>query len=295
MKPLFKFFLLFIGIVLLSAFLAPVLFDFLPFKFEKIFNRLVMIFSVAAAIFFVRIRRQTLVNYGLLGKSGSLSLLLVSLASGAAILFLWDGLKIAFGTAVWAPAGLGPGMWAVEIIKALSAALIIGFIEEFFFRGVIFYSLNQKMALNRFASIMVTSLFYSLAHFVDYKSPFIGPDPTFFDSLRLIAAPLESLRHFKEIAPEILGLFIFGMILNGVLLTTGSLYGPIGLHAGCVFFLKLDGLFINFLSPKNIFWGSSKGYDGILSWILFGSFYFLFQWISKKPHSTRKGAVPRSV
>ena len=291
MKPYLKFFLLLMGILLLSAFLAPLLFDFLPFKFERIFNRLVMIFSLAALPFVVRIRRQTFLDYGLSWKRGSLSLLVISFASGLVILFLWDLLKIVFGVAAWSPAGLTVDAWLLRIGEALLAAFLIGLIEEFFFRGFVFYSLNHSIGLNRPASIMITSLFYSLVHFVTYKSPFVGPDPTFFDGLRLILAPFESLRHFEEIGPGILGLFIFGVILNGVLLSTKSLYGPIGLHAGCVFFLKLDGLLIDFLNHESFWVGSSKTYDGILVWIFFGSLYFMFQRIAKKAHAICNGTV----
>ena len=56
MKKFLKFIGVFGGILLLSAFLAPILYDFFqtfhPYKFERIFNRLVMIGTLVAAVFF---------------------------------------------------------------------------------------------------------------------------------------------------------------------------------------------------------------------------------------------------
>ena len=56
MKGFLRFVAVFVSILLLSAVLAPILYDFLPFKFERIFQRLVMVLALLALLIFVRIR-----------------------------------------------------------------------------------------------------------------------------------------------------------------------------------------------------------------------------------------------
>ena len=52
------------------------------------------------------------------------------------------------------------------------------------------------------------------------------------------------------------------------MLRAGSLYPAMGVHAGCVFFLKLDGKFVEFLHNDSVpFWGSTQIYDGMLGWV----------------------------
>lgn len=96
---------------------------------------------------------------------------------------------------------------------------------------------------------------------------FIGPDPDFIDGLKLIGAPFVSLAEWPRFWPEAVGLFLFGFALNTAAYKSGSLYPSIGLHAGCVFFIRLDDLFIKFQGERTMFWGSKLVYDGVIGWV----------------------------
>lgn len=267
MKSFLKFLLIFGAILLLSAFLAPVLFQFLPFKFERIFRRLVMIFSIAAAFIFVRIGPETFKGYGLGWKTGSASLLLRGFVLGVCTLALLVSAGIWGGAAVWVPKSFQPGLYAGIFAKALMTGLIVGLIEEFFFRGFVYSWLKSRWRWTVVSSMVSTSIFYSLVHFISKSNPFIGPNPVFRDSLTLIGAPFISLLAWHEIWPHALGLFLFGMVLNFLAIRTGSLYPSIGLHAGCVFFLKSDALFVEFSGKYPFVWAGSAMVDGLVSWI----------------------------
>jgi len=267
MRSLVKFLTIFTSILVVSALLAPFLFDILPFKFERIFNRLIMIFSLVAIVIFVRFRKETFKNYGLVWRHDSFRLLLTGLGAGVVTLVLLAGLKLALGKAVMSIAERSLLAWGGIGIKLLMTGLLIGVIEEFFFRGFIFSNLRKRFGWNIVLSVIVTSVFYSLIHFISKSKPFIGPDPTVLDSFRLMAAPFSSLLEWHSFWPAAVGLFLFGVILNDLVIRSGSLYPSIGLHAGCVLFIKMDGLLIDYSRADVFLFASDKMYDGVLGWV----------------------------
>lgn len=266
MKSLLKFFAIFAGIILLSAFLAPILHDFLPYKFGRIFNRLVMIFTLISIVVFVRFTPKTLLDYGLTWRPDSRSSLIVGFFTGVGILILFAALKFYAGLAAWSVQSLSVFQWVGKMIVITATGFLIGVIEEFFFRGFIFKFFRSRLGWNLVLAVLITSIFYSLIHFVGEKKPFIGPDPVFKDGLKLAAAPFMSLMEWQTYWRDAVGLFFFGIVLNMLAIRTASLYLPIGLHAGCVFFVKSDGLFVDFFNDAPLLWGSAKMYDCILGW-----------------------------
>ncbi len=275
MKGFLKIVLILATIVLASACLAPLFYKFLPYKFERIFNRLVMIFSLAALVFSLKKRRIALADYGLPWHRQSVSYLRAGFLTGLGALAVFSLVKVATGQAVlMAPQGAF-SVWALRFLSALGAAFLIAFIEEFFFRGFVYRSLTQSMRLSALWAYGITSVFYSLVHFVSFEKPYVDTTPNFLDGLRVAGAPLLSLLQLGRYWPEALGLFIFGLVLNRAVVQAGSLYPAIGLHAGCVFYVKTDGLFLSFADHHRLLYASGKFYDGFLGWgflILIGFF-----------------------
>lgn len=282
MKGFLKFVVIFASILLLSAILAPILFDFLPYKFERIFNRLVMIGSLLAIVKFVRLK-VNLSQYGLNPTSARYRAFGIAFLSSVFILTIVMVLEVFFGNVRWALQSLTFLDWAGKIAMALLSAMVIGIIEEFFFRGYIYQTIKDKFKWGIVAAFILTSIFYSSLHFVSEYKPLIGPDPTFRDSLTLMAAPFHSLFRIGQIWPEAVGLLIFGMVLNFLVIRTGNLYASIGMHAGSVFFVKLDGLFADFLNKSPaFFWGTKNIYDGVLGWFFIILLGFVIVFLIKK-------------
>jgi membrane protease YdiL (CAAX protease family) len=123
--------------------------------------------------------------------------------------------------------------------------------------------------------MVVTSIFYAAIHFVSLRKPVISADPGFLDSLRMIAAPIQSFADWQAVWPAFIGLFLFGMVLNYGAVSTRSLFPSMGVHAGAVFFVRTIGLFIAFQEKNVFFWSTKKVYDGVLGWI----FLLLVGWI----------------
>ncbi|MBI3307333.1 MAG: CPBP family intramembrane metalloprotease [Candidatus Omnitrophica bacterium] len=277
MKSFFKFLAIVLAIVLLSSLLAPWLFTFLPFKFERILHRLIMIFTLLAIVLFVRVKKENLMGFGLERRADSLSLFLKTFFLGMSAIVLFSVLKLFLHDAEWSLQRPGLVGWALELTKITLGALIIGLLEEFFFRGYVFNTLKKKSG-SLLLSILMTSTIYSLIHFVGEHKILIGPNPTFFDSLKLIGAPFLTFFEWRTLWPQALGLFIFGLILNDLVVRTKSLYASIGLHAGCVYAVKLDGMLLNHINRHPLYLGTEKVLDGFLGWGLLFVLFLLLRW-----------------
>jgi len=264
MKSFLKFIAVFFGILLISAVLAPFLYTVLPYKFERIFNRIVMILSLAAVWFFLIGKKFSPKDYGLQWvRRDSRFYLMAGVLTGLSVLAVFSTVKVWVGQADWIrPEGL---QFLSKFFAALGAGFLIAFIEEFFFRGFIYKTLC-KWRWPFVLSVVATSAFYAIIHFVSFEKPFVDSTPTIIDGLRLVAAPFLSLLQFSRYWPEALGLFLFGLILNHVSVKAGSLYPSIGLHAGCVLYVKSDALFLTFYEKERLIYASGKFYDGLLGW-----------------------------
>lgn len=294
MKGFLKFVVIFAVILLLSAALAPLLYYFFqtfhPYKFGRIFNRLVMIGALVAAVLFVRVKKETFAAYGLAWRGQSFRLLLTGFFSGILTLGAVLALRVFSGQASFGPSAFSGSQWILKFAGALGTGFLIGLMEEFFFRGFIFRSLLKLLKNRVFFSILITTVFYAIIHFIGMKQIFIDSTPTFLDSLRLMGVPFLSLAEWPRFWPQAVGLFLFGLALIGVVYRSGSLYPAIGLHAGCVFFLRLDDSFLKFQDGKSFFWGSKLIYDGIMGWV-FVALMGVFLWNICKPSPERASPV----
>src|ERR1043166_9559297 len=99
MKRAALFLLSFALVLVIAVFLAPFLHHFLPYKFERIFNRIVMISTLICAAVFVRIRRDSLVQYGLLWNDSSLKMLAAAFFCPLIVLSLYVAIQTFFGEA----------------------------------------------------------------------------------------------------------------------------------------------------------------------------------------------------
>jgi membrane protease YdiL (CAAX protease family) len=278
MKNLGKFLAVLFVILFVSAFLAPLLFDFLPFKFERIFNRLVMVLTLAAVFAFVRIGRDTLSRFGMDWSGRSFPQFLTAFAGTLVILSALLFFYLKEGCFRWHLHDLSFLKWCGKLSGILLTALVVGILEEFFFRGFIFQMVKKYFSGNVLDSkgswtrilpaIFLTNIFYSLLHFTSSNKPLIGPDPTMKDSLRLILAPFSSYGDWQTLWPAAFGLFILGCVLNYLVLRSRSLYPAIGAHAGCIFFIKLSGSFADFSTSPSLLFGGAKLYDGVVGWVV---------------------------
>lgn len=275
-----------LAILLASAFAAPLIYSVTPFKFERILSRLIMIFSLAAIFFFARIRASDLEAYGLRVGKRSLPFLGHGFLFGFATLAFLTFVEVILGGRDISP-NLDP--WGEMILKGVQyffAALLIGGLEEFFFRGFVFVHLARKVSL--LWSLAATNLIYAILHFFKGGAYAVPVHPTFMDSWKVMVHLADPFRHPASLWPHALGLFLFGLVLSYCFLQTKTLYLSMGLHAGCAFFLKVDNWFVASVPTGSaLLYGDKNLHSGILGWI-FLVILFLFLDRVYKPASRKE-------
>jgi membrane protease YdiL (CAAX protease family) len=151
---------------------------------------------------------------------------------------------------------------------ALGSGLFVGFMEEVFFRGLLFLGLLE--AGHPLRAYVLANLFYSALHFIkpgeDYFLDRLEPLAGF----RHLLTTFEPFLHPLELLPGFFSLFLIGVVLSYALARTRNLYLPIGLHAGWIIALKMVRVVGDF-SRQELGWafGSSdpKIVSGVVTWL----------------------------
>ena len=180
LKGVAKFCALVAAVLLASALLAPPLHAVLPYPFARIFTRLLMINAIIAVAIFVRFRRALFVRFGMRWTRDSARLLWTGFLTGFAGLVAFALVSVAAGHADVVIRQLPASRWAERIAEGLATGILIGVLEEFLFRGVVFTSVRDAVTRGRVLPAMaVTSLLYAVLHFLHVRQPVISPDPGF--------------------------------------------------------------------------------------------------------------------
>lgn len=251
-------------ILLFSAWAAPLLFKVLPFEYERIMNRLIVgLALITLYVMYIRGHERDLILFGFRGGDRSkwfASGLIFGLATVVFIVLLeiWLGARQFHEN--FSKSGA-----AVSMARAFSTGLAVGVFEEWFFRGFLLKSFRRGLSLGW--AVFWMNFLYSLSHFIEVGNLKGGAQASFMNSLKLM---LGFFSRFQEPFPASLafiGLVIFGYLLTGPLLKTGSLYMSMGIHAGVVTALKTHNKLIQPLGGPAWFFGDDKYYNGVLGWL----------------------------
>ncbi len=247
------------------------------YDFGKVMRRILML---VALIMFIVFRKS--LSFGALVSSG------LKLRPGFLKNFLFGFLLAGLAILVYYGFGLLSGARAIhldydsagDIIEHIVGYLLIGcliaIIEEILFRGFVLQSFQESMSAPM--SVCVCSLIYSLLHF--FRSdvivstgfqPFVG-----FVTIAQFFKPL--FFEFLNNLSEIIGLFLLGVVLSYAFVKTKTLYFSIGFHAGCVFMMKADGMFLN-RDREKMKWlfGGSELINGVLTWFFLICIFFIIR------------------
>lgn len=236
--------------------------------FPRVFNRA---FMISAIVLFVFLRRHLM-------AAELKGLLTVGRRDAARDLLIGWGLAVASMAALLAAmtaADVYTPFFRLSLSRSLSrifsafmSGAFAGFLEEVFFRGILFAGLYRKGGALR--AYLLANLFYSAIHFVKpgerYYLDGIEPLAGFGHLLLTFAPFLEPL----ALLPGIFGLFLLGVVLSFALARTGSLYLAIGLHAGWILALKTVRVFGDY-SRTDLGWVfgaiEPKIVSGVATWI----------------------------
>lgn len=267
MKGALKVPLALAAILAAAAIAAPLLARVVPFSFERILTRSVMVLFLAW-VFLVEMRGrpEVLARLAGSGRAGERARdFTAGFLTGALGLAVFAGIALACGAKVWEPRLAGKFL-PYSFSKYLAGALAVGFLEEFFFRGWLFGRVLGSLPAR--ARLALASLIYAATHFLRARDLDLGSAPGVLDSVRVYAGILGRFLHPDwRFALGMIGLFLFGWLLAWLFVATGSLFLSIGLHAGAVFWIRADGVWlqINPAWPEWLF-GDKNYYVGVLTW-----------------------------
>src|SRR5215510_6309553 len=153
-------------------------------------------------------------------------------------------------------------------IKAILTSFTVGFLEEIFFREIIFRGLLEDW--KPVPAFVAANLFYSALHFVKPREEYFltGIDP--WAGFRHLFSTFAPFLEPAEIASGIIGLLLIGIVLSYAFLRTGTLYLSIGLHAGWVISIKTIRV-VGDYRRESLGWlfGSAdpKLVSGVVTWV----------------------------
>jgi membrane protease YdiL (CAAX protease family) len=238
------------------------------YSFSKIFNRLFMGLAIISFLVFRSyLKIGSLAQLGLTPANQSYHHLLKGFLLALSSLIVL-ALAMALSEIFTPYFRLSLSVALERSVKALLAAVTVGFLEEIFFRGMIFKGLLQDLGLK--AAFLLASLFYSAIHFIKpaEAASLAGFDP--WAGIDHLIRSFQSLLDPVALFPGLLGLFLIGTVLSYAYLRTGSLYLSIGLHAGWIFGLKTIRVFGDY-RREDLGWlfGSEepKLVSGVAGWI----------------------------
>jgi membrane protease YdiL (CAAX protease family) len=209
----------------------------------RLANRHALGFAPARATFLRAVRNGWLIGVGILG-----ALVLAE---------LWLAVRVPDLE------GLNP-LWLLEkALAALIGGLLIGLLEELFFRGALYAAIRRRSSVA--AAAVGTATLYALVHFL---KPHPLPPGVPFDeagawSMFLhVFIDLFQWQHLDSLA----ALFSAGVFLALVRERSGHIGWCIGLHAGWVFVIQLTRRVTE--TNEMSHWAFVAGqYDGVIGWL----------------------------
>lgn len=158
--------------------------------------------------------------------------------------------------------GLIAGL-AGAALKALVGGLLIGLLEETFFRGALYAGIRRRGGLA--AALFWSAFLYALLHFM---KPHPLPDGVAFDwagAWQMFVHVFTGVFQWKHL-DSMAALFLAGLFLALVRERTGHIGWCIGLHAGWVFVIQTtrhltDG------NPASSYAWLAGDYDGTIGWL----------------------------
>jgi membrane protease YdiL (CAAX protease family) len=155
---------------------------------------------------------------------------------------------------------------ARKALKALIGGLLIGLMEETFFRGALYAAIRRRGSLA--AAVFWTAFLYALLHFM---KPGTLPDTVAFDwsgAGQMFAETFTGAIQWKNL-DSMTALFLVGVFLALVRERTGHIGWCIGLHAGWVFVIQVTRHLTDGNESSAYAWLTGD-YDGMIGWLAAG-------------------------
>lgn len=157
----------------------------------------------------------------------------------------------------------------------LVGGLLVGLLEEWFFRGWLVARGTRDVG-PRFG-VLVSAVIFALIHAFRPSRLEVPVSHDAAGALEALGGWLAHMVDLEAFGASALGLFCFALLLSAAYRRAGSLWMPIGIHAGAVLVLFSYGA-ITDRTPARTWAGSRLLYDGPVAWgLLLGAALLLWR------------------
>jgi membrane protease YdiL (CAAX protease family) len=233
---------------------------------HRVMNRLAMLLAVVGLVLLTR--RLGLSNRAALGyrlpRAEFLRQLGIGWAAGIGLMLPLVALLLALDVRQIKP-GLDGELLPLAG-QGLLSGLVVAFIEETFFRGILFTAVARTSGIR--AAIVAPSVLYAALHFLGGKLRVPPADVSWVHGFQVLSRLFERYAQPLAFIDSFLALLALGILLALVRLRTGAIAACIGLHAAgvCMIFILRDTTTINGNAKLA---GIVGAYDGVIGWAAF--------------------------
>lgn len=211
-----------------------------------------------------------------------------------AVFVFWLFLSGLYATiGAWLPSDpLTAAKWPKKVIQGFIQGTLVGGLEEYVFRGMIFLSLCRSWGWAR--SAVFTSLIFSSLHFLEGRgAEAIANASSWHAGFRICGLLFANMAHSFNLFPDAVGLFIVGMALCHAAWRTGALWYGAGLHGGWIWFSAFrSSLFSPSGSWSDLWIGGVRLFDGVFP--IFGILLIfpITEWLVRKQILSQPSTQP---
>ncbi|MET0658486.1 MAG: CPBP family intramembrane glutamic endopeptidase [Steroidobacteraceae bacterium] len=269
MRTFLKFVALLAGALLLAAVLTYPCWRLVEMisdqPVHRVMHRLAMLFALLGLVCFVR--RQGLGYAGALGYGLSLTRFIRQLAYG----YLWGlALLLPLMAILFALELRVPREHALTLTHLLPligsgvvAGLVVAFIEETFFRGILQSAVERES--DAMAAIALPSLLYASLHFLGGRLRLPDAEVDWTAGFTVLAKLFEKYAAPFSLIDSFLALFAVGVLLALIRQRTGAIAAGIGLHASWVMLIAVTRGSSTDNQTNSQDWLTGS-YDGVIGW-----------------------------
>jgi membrane protease YdiL (CAAX protease family) len=242
-----------------------------------------LVLSIFPAMAYFKLKKE---DIGFAGKAVFFKQLLQGLGLGfvtlmpVVIVLYGLGVNVIDQDQVWTVSRL-----AEKMALSLLLALIISWIEEPLFRGILLTGLKRKMSV--IAAIIISALYYAVLHFLDSDTNIPYQELTLLSGFELLGEAFANLLN-----PDILSAF-WALVMVGIFLgllrteVKASLGLCIGCHASWVWQIKMSKSLFNTNLSSEYLYLVNRYYDGLIGPLVIGWLglaivgYLVYRWVNK--------------
>lgn len=268
MRATALFFLFMLGCLLLAAALTPPLvatgwLDFEPHRVLSRLAQVLMVLGVWPFLHLLGLDDRTALGYGK-PRATLLRGVARGWLAGVAILLVLVVALLALELRVPDP---GNAAWgaalASKVVQALATGLLVGLIEETFFRGALFAAIRRQGGAA--AAVFWSALLYAAVHFLKPGALPPGQELDWPAAGRMVLDVFADGADWRNL-DSFVALVLVGVFLGLVRERTGHVGWCIGLHAGWVFVIQVARHLTDGSAAAPHAWLTGD-YDGVIGWL----------------------------